>query len=342
MQSELIQLNRSTHQGKESSESTVTSKGVVLVKASNESEFRAIIPPAILVAQGLQRCVRLIEIVNTGDRGGIPIDPVDWDFRKRQARSRLTALIDQYGESGCEFDARVLQNHLPALATNCDDPHYAPIFCCARNSTELPWDLDDSIRRFMQAGCSSVLLVPIDIEIQKLEKYQRILLMLDGSARAERALPAAVAIAKYHHAELLILHATPDPGLVETGPLETEALELRQRLWERNRRTGRQYLSDIRSRFASELNSLTTRLLDIGDVRHQLVDAINIENVDLVLIASQGATGHSDVPTGSVAKFVLEHSQKPILMVCPKKQCAESGLYKGTESTGSRQPSDML
>jgi len=342
MQSELLDHDESIELHDDSTSSSAPSKGVVLVKAGSESEFRTLIPPAIAVAQGLQRSVRLIEVVDTGARGGVPVDPVEWDFRKRQARARLTALIAQYSESGCKLDARVLQNYLPALATDRDDPRYAPIFCCARNSPELPWDFEDSTSRFMQVGSASVLLVPTDTNTQYTGKFKRILLPLDGSARAERALPAAVAIARYHQAELLILHATPDPGLIETGRLEAEALELRQRLIERNQRIASEYLRDISTRLSAEIDLLNTRLLDKCDVRHQLVDTINSEAIDLVLMTSQGATGHSDVPTGSVAKFVLEHVRVPVLMVGPEKESIESGLYKGTDTSGSRLPAGAV
>jgi len=338
MQSKLLTKTESSEQHKDALEPNAASKGVVLVKAGKASEFRTIIPPAIAVALGLERRIRLIEIMETGGRGGIPVDPVEWDFRKRQAESRLNAVIAQFSESGCKFEAQVLQNHLPSLATNRDDPGFAPIFCCARHNTELPWDLEDSTRRFMQLGCSSVLLVPTDTDTQFSAKYKRILLTLDGSSRAERALPVAVSIARHHQADLLVLHATPDPGLIQTGPLDAEALELQRRLVERNRRIASEYLAKIQSRLAPELLSFTTRLLDKCDVRHQLVDTINSEDAGLVLIASQGATGQSDVPTGSVAKYILEHVRVPVLMVCPEKDDIESGPDERAYKTGPRLP----
>jgi nucleotide-binding universal stress UspA family protein len=145
-------------------------------------------------------------------------------------------------------------------------------------------------------------------------------------------------MAKYYNADLLVVHAIPDPGLTRTGPLNAEAQDLHERLLEHNRRVALSYLNAIRSRFEHQVVSLSLRLLEGGEVRTQLVDVIRKESVDLVVICSHGTTGYSDMPTGSVARFVLEHVSTPVLMIGREKEPNEAGRFSAKEAFDSRPP----
>ncbi|NND90289.1 MAG: universal stress protein [Granulosicoccus sp.] len=342
MQGELLDRTVSRQDESRPGAEEASSEGVVLLKSNSTSEVQTTIPHAMAVAQALGRKVRLVQVVGAGEAAGIPVDPVEWDLKKRQAQVRLTELEARYGHAGCPTDTRIVQRFLPSLIGGCHDPDHEPIFCFARHEKVLPWDREDELRRFMHSGCSSVLLVPENVSADCPASYRRLLVMLDGSSRAERVLPAAVALSRFHGAELLFVHVTPDAGLTVTGPLEPEALDLRKQVMLRNRRVASQYLANIRSRVESQALPMTTRVLEGGDVRHKLIEVVKDTQSDLVLIASQGTTGHADVATGTVARFVLENAQVPVLMIGREYEKTDARLYSDVKaSAGLRANSTM-
>ena len=110
--------------------------------------------------------------------------------------------------------------------------------------------LSSTARKLVEAVPGSLLLVPADGDRRDgcAARYRRIMVPLDGSARAESVLPIATRLAKAHEAELLIAHVTPAPELTKVGPLTAQDLELEQRVIARNERVARSYLDQIRAR----------------------------------------------------------------------------------------------
>lgn len=290
-------------------------QGVVFIKNSDEAQLRSILPHAAAIAAGLNRSVQLVEILDDSESAVAPVDPVVWDQRKQQLEEYLAEHLKPYREAGCPMEVRVLDNSYAKMLGEFEHTRVEPILCFTRHHQELPWEHERTFSDFMSSHCNSVLLVPEDARTKFPARYKRVLITLDGSSRAERALPSAIAIARYYSAELILAHATPACGLTETGPLESEALEIQLSLEKRNGKVARNYLAAVRLRCSSQVDKISTMLLEKGDARHELVNAIERRDVDLTLIASHGTTGHSDMPTGSVARFLLEHVTSPLLMI---------------------------
>jgi nucleotide-binding universal stress UspA family protein len=108
--------------------------------------------------------------------------------------------------------------------------------------------LGGTARRVAEAANGSVLLVPPTEVGDDPLRYRRVMTPLDRSSRSECALPTALEIAAAHDAEIVLVHAAPNIDLSETGPLEAEAIALRDRLRHRNERVAEQYLRQVRSR----------------------------------------------------------------------------------------------
>jgi nucleotide-binding universal stress UspA family protein len=161
-----------------------------------------------------------------------------------------------------------------------------------------------------------VLLIPPSAPEARIVHYRRLLVPLDGSSRAESTLPLALRLAKAEGAELLLAHVVPVPELTEVGPLEAGDLELRGQLVRRNERVAHDYLDRIRARVVKGGISARALVLCDGDVRSRLARAIVDEAVDLVVLSAQGRSGHSDVPFGSVAAYLIAHAVAPLLIMC--------------------------
>src|ERR1019366_541268 len=115
------------------------------------------------------------------------------------------------------------------------------------------WRLSGTARKLVDGAPGSLLLVPVNESRDPAgaAAYRRIMVPLDGSARAESVLPIASRLAQVHAAELLIAHVTPTPELTRLAPLSAQDLELEQRVSARNERVACGYLDEIRGRLSA-------------------------------------------------------------------------------------------
>lgn len=136
--------------------------------------------------------------------------------------------------------------------------------------------------------------------------YRTIVVPVDGSALAERAIPVAAALARRDHA---LVHVV----------LVHESLPIVEQLDE----TGRLRLREDESRYVAQLaEQLQQRdgvrashaLLD-GDVGEAICAAVREVKADLVTMTTHGRTGISRLWLGSVADAIMRAATTPVLML---------------------------
>lgn len=142
--------------------------------------------------------------------------------------------------------------------------------------------------------------------------FKRILIPLDGSRLAEQALEPALRIAQSAFGELILMrvpvyaesHApdylVQDPiiAFADTVSLPGSAVDYLQNLREANVRP-----------------NLTLRcFLGEGDRAGAIINAAQSEQVDLIVMSTQGRTGFSRWVFGSVSSRVLSHAPCPVLV----------------------------
>lgn len=142
--------------------------------------------------------------------------------------------------------------------------------------------------------------------------FTRVFVPLDGSARAEQALPTAARIARATAGTLLlarVVSVAPEfsPYFVlspAAGPrLTIEVLE-----------EAKDYLTQIaRSDVLAGIDSVT--VVPTGLAAHALLDEIEKQHADLVVMTSHGRTGLSHWVLGSVAQHVARHSRVPVIVL---------------------------
>jgi nucleotide-binding universal stress UspA family protein len=85
-------------------------------------------------------------------------------------------------------------------------------------------------------------------------RYRRLLVPLDGSQRAECALPPATVLARSHDSRLLA-HRARRPEMPRHVPLTDEETEMLDRITERNRLAAAQYLEQLQSRLSGAVET---------------------------------------------------------------------------------------
>lgn len=142
--------------------------------------------------------------------------------------------------------------------------------------------------------------------------YEKILVPLDGSKRAERILPHVEGIALSCGAEVVLVRVVePVPYLMgpENVPITIHEQELEQRT---ERATT--YL-DARVGEFRQKGIRAKRVVLHGPVVEAIIDTAEREDVDLIAIASHGRSGLSQCFYGSVAAGVLHRVDRPLLVI---------------------------
>jgi nucleotide-binding universal stress UspA family protein len=143
----------------------------------------------------------------------------------------------------------------------------------------------------------------------------RILVPLDGSTFAERALPVAVDIARRTGGamQLLRVHAPAVP-LVAIGDLSAPIYDP---AWDDELRAiATDYLGGVAARLRqSSRGALSTVVRDHGDVAEQIERSADEFGADLIVMTTHGKGGASLSWFGSVTDGVLRHSKRLTLVV---------------------------
>ena len=135
--------------------------------------------------------------------------------------------------------------------------------------------------------------------------YQRILVPLDGSDRAELALPFAEELAAKLGSEIILLCASDS---AEAEDYAKHEIYLEQ-ITEAVKRAAKKLLTNPEQKVS--IRSAVT----IGLPAQEIVDYAEQVAVSLIIMATHGRTGVSRWALGSVAEKVMRASTRPVLLV---------------------------
>jgi len=278
---------------------------------------RKVIAHAAAVAKALDGELTVIRVLDTRPAGGTPPDPVEWEIRRREAWDAVQQIVAEQAALAERIKVQVVEGHPAQQITLWVRDHDVDltVLCTQGEGHPTNADLGSTARGILDHATSSLLLVPHSLPDIREVTYRKILAPLDGSCRAESAVPLAVRLARAFQGEVVLVHLVPIPELTEIGPLEREALELRELLVRRNERVAQEYLDRIRGQVAEQGIAVRSLVLRGDDVRRRLARPIVDEAADLVVLSSHGRSGHADVPHGSIVAYQVSHPTTPLLIV---------------------------
>src|SRR5581483_8713310 len=230
------------------------------------------------------------------------------DIRQRQARTHLDRLVALALRPNVHISVELVQGSAAEQICCWASEHQADLTVLASHGEHgrSRWPLSSTARKLVEGIPGSLLLVPANGgQDERAVRYRRIMVPLDGSARAESVLPIASRLATAHEAELLVAHVTPAPELTTVGPFTAQDLDLEQRLIARNERVAHGYLEQVRARLSEAGIGARTIVSRGGDARTRLARLVRREGVDLIVLSAYGRRGPRDTPCGSVAAHLL-------------------------------------
>jgi nucleotide-binding universal stress UspA family protein len=138
--------------------------------------------------------------------------------------------------------------------------------------------------------------------------FHTLIVPLDGSQVAERAVPYAIRLAQASHARLVLMQAVlaPPPVSVDGANLERDQLEAIEE--------ARAYLTKIAEGLSSQLAGVEIAF-PYGRPTEKILETIEAYQADGVVMTTHGRTGFDHLLHGSVTEGLLARSNVPVFVV---------------------------
>jgi nucleotide-binding universal stress UspA family protein len=180
------------------------------------------------------------------------------------------------------------------------------------------WLLGSVAEKVLHGADNDVLLIRAmaQIDTKKTAQLERIVVPLDGSELAEKALPCAVGLAKKMNLELILLRVYLMPGVAyPTGSYAPDWKSLDRETRER----ARDYLEEKIRDFRKEgLERGSFRVLE-GSAAEKIIEVAEKSSESLIAMSTHGASGVGRWVLGSVTERVVRHSDTAVLVVRAKR-----------------------
>ncbi|WP_427185382.1 universal stress protein [Bordetella bronchialis] len=144
--------------------------------------------------------------------------------------------------------------------------------------------------------------------------YRHILVAVDGSITAERALDHAISLAKSEHAKLLAVYIVEYPSsiyssaFIDVEPFHESMVNEAQTV-----------LNKVQAKFRDAGVEGDVKMVDAGalsgTIADQLRAAAGDAGVDLVVMGTHGRRGFQRLVLGSVAEAFVRQSNCPVMLV---------------------------
>jgi nucleotide-binding universal stress UspA family protein len=144
--------------------------------------------------------------------------------------------------------------------------------------------------------------------------YKKILVPLDGSELAEKALEHAEKLAETFDAEIILFQVVPFMPIYVVPELVTPFV-----VDEKQKEAAERYLTNLAEELKKRGFKVTAMVRSGRQVAVEIIDFAKETGVDLIVMCTHGRSGISRWVLGSVAHKVLTRAETPILLVHLKR-----------------------
>lgn len=277
------------------------------------------VPHAVLLARAFESEVHLLQVLEKKDYDLDPsLDDLDWELRRMECQHYLDDLRHTLDLDGMNIRLHVREG----------DPASEIIELCRQEDIDLVvvtaygvggitrFPQGSTVQKIISRAEQSLLIVPPEPPERTTSgqplSYDRILVALDGSKRADWALYLASGIARMADAALSLLQVVQEPKVTPGVRASAEGRELVDRLVELTRRDSLDHLRDITSQLPAGLK-VETRLLVAAEAAPAVVAVAREEAVDLLVLSAHGIAD-GDRAFTAVTEQIVGEATCPVLV----------------------------
>ncbi len=291
----------------------------ILVPMDGSSLAECVLPHAVAMARAFEARVTLLQVLDQAEviAGAQPVDPLNWHIKKAEASSYLGGLAARLEEQGLVVEHVLLEGQAAEQIIEFANTHSVGLLVLSSHGRSglSGWNVSSTVQKVIMGARISIMIIrAYQVASADLTRpgYERLLVPLDGSQRAECALPFATGLARFYNSRLILAHVVKEPELPRQTPPTPEDIDLVDRLMARNREEARRQLEQLEGRFPGIIE---TRLVDSNSVPATLHELAEKDQIDLVVMCAHGQAGRTRWPYGSVAVSFIAYGTTPLLIV---------------------------
>jgi len=290
----------------------------ILIPLDGSPLAECVLPHGVALARAFGARLTLLNVLGRRRSGPTrSVDPLDWQIRRAEAGVYLEGAVNRLHEVGLQAESRLLEGQAAEQIVefaHANDVELILLSSHGRSGLS-GWNISSVVQKIILRAYVPTMIVrayqPGVGELAGL-RYRRLLVPLDGSQRAECALPLATALAQSHESRLLLVHLVRRPEMPRRVPLTEEESRMVDGITERNRVAAARYLEELRSRLSADVETRLDVSDDLAATLHGLVER---EEVDLVVLSAHGHTGRDKWPYGTTALSFIVYGTTPLLIV---------------------------
>ena len=239
------------------------------------------------------------------------IDPLEWYMIKTEAESSLHKVAERLQQHGLQVQKTILENWSIEYILEYIQDNRVDLIAVNKHGASI----GEKLQTLLRYISVPMLIAPSREQFSDaitIDGYQKILVPLDGSQRAEFVLPTAVNLAKASDASLLLAHVVHKPEMPRRTPASPEDIDLLDRLVERNRAEAMKYLEQLVSRVDAKAEPCLLVSEKVSVALHNLIEQ---ESVDLVVLSAHGYSIEPRWPCGSIAYNIISYVNHALLVI---------------------------
>lgn len=295
----------------------------ILVPLDGSLLAEGVLSPAAAIARAFNSDILLIQMTETQPRAGTRpqlFDTLGLQIHRVQAQLYLQGICDRLKQQGLQAEWRVLEGRaaegIVVFAEN-EDMQLVVLSSHGRRGISY-WGISSITQKVMLAAPTSMLLVRAHeaARDEHLEAvYQRILVPLDGSQRAEHVLPVIQRLARAQSSEVHLAHVVRAPEMARQLPPLPEDIELSERLVNRNREEAGRYLEQLANSSGFEGINVQSRLITSDNTAAALHHLVEELQSDLLIMSAHGYSGKPEWAYGSMVHNFISYGRADLLIV---------------------------
>ena len=304
----------------------------ILVPLDGSQMADCVLPHVAAIAGPFNAEVTLLRVLEKNQT--IPsaqlFDLLNWQINKTRSTLYLEKIKLLFQESGIRTQALVLEGLVAeGIAGYAQQQAMKLIVLSSHGRSGLTkWGISSITQKIILIAQTSLLIIrahqygPRADKLSTAPLYKRILVPLDGSQRAENALPIITQLAQFHKSQVHLVHVVETPEMARQMPLAPEDVELATRVVDRNRKEAEQYLENLKSRSYLKDIDVRTHLITSENATVALHQLEEQEQIDIVTFNAHGYSGNHQWPYGSMVNHFILYGKAPLLIVqdLPLKQ----------------------
>ena len=238
------------------------------------------------------------------------IDPLEWHIHKVEVKTAIDEMVAELGQTGTDVYTELLESTDPAAIIDYAEKQSVDLIVLARMTD----NVNDLMNMMIKDSRVPIFTLHHDYQpdAREAECYQTIVVPLDGSQRAESALPLATMIAQLCQGEIVLAHIVQKPEMPRRAPLSEHDLKLSEELVRTNHKQVKQYLEQTADRLQCPVK---VQIKVDDNVVTGLQNLIKEEQADLLILCAHGYSGIPQQPCGHITRSLIASSRIPVLTV---------------------------